>query len=101
MGRSSLSAHPPKAVDVWPAEVEAPKNVVDYGQLEKQNDCVYFVGPLHGVAISKYENGQKEGEATFKDGEMISEKEWDEDGNLTREYPKTEAPAQAGSGQDS
>ena len=42
MGRSSLSAHPPKAVDVWPAEVEAPKNVVDYGQLEKQDDCVYF-----------------------------------------------------------
>jgi len=42
MGRSSLSAHPPKVVYVSPAEVEAPKDVVDYGQLEKQDDCVYF-----------------------------------------------------------
>ena len=32
-----------------------------------------------------YENGQKRGEATFKDGEMISEKEWDKDGNLIKE----------------
>ena len=40
--RSSLSAHPPKVVYVSPAEVEAPQNVVDYGQLEKQDDYVYF-----------------------------------------------------------
>ena len=28
-----------------------------------------------------YENGQKIFEATFKDGDLISEKCWDEDGN--------------------
>jgi|TARA_Y100000310_G_C20586674_1_gene765783 hypothetical protein len=36
---------------------------------------------LDGLWTMWYENGQKEYEQTWKDGEMISEKCWDEDGN--------------------
>ena len=87
--------------------VEAPKVVVDYEKLERRDGLFYFKGePFTGVAVMKYPNGQKRGEATFKDGKWhglrtmwhengqtegeytykdgkyISSKEWDEDGNL-------------------
>lgn len=41
-------------------------------------------GKAHGLSTSWYENGQKEGELTVKDGGVISEKRWDEDGNLLK-----------------
>ena len=41
-------------------------------------------GKLHGLFTRWYENGQKEGELTVKDGAVISEKRWDEDGNLLK-----------------
>ena len=34
-----------------------------------------------GLGTSWHENGQKEREATYKDGELISAKAWDKDGN--------------------
>ena len=40
------------------------------------------VGEKDGKWTFWYENGQKESEETYKDGEMISSKKWDEDGNL-------------------
>ena len=36
---------------------------------------------LDGKSIDRYENGQKSYEVTYKDGELISEKCWDGDGN--------------------
>ncbi|MBT3569445.1 MAG: hypothetical protein HN494_11415 [Opitutae bacterium] len=86
---------------------EGAKVVVDGDDIELRDGLFYFKGePFTGVAVEKadngqkeweatlkdgkkhglwtewYENGQKEFEATFKDGESISYKEWDEDGNL-------------------
>ena len=37
--------------------------------------------PYSGAAVEYYENGQKKGEGTFKDGELIEATRWDEDGN--------------------
>jgi len=41
----------------------------------------YKDGKLDGLHTLWYENGQKLGEGTIKDGELISSKCWDEDGN--------------------
>ena len=41
-----------------------------------------------GIVCGYHDNGQKNQEVTLKDGKLISAKGWDEDGNLTREYPK-------------
>ena len=41
----------------------------------------YKDGELDGLFIYWYENGQKMGEETFKAGELIDLKCWDEDGN--------------------
>ena len=50
-------------------EAEAPKIVVDLEKLERRDELGYFEGkPFTGVAVAKYENGQKAGEYTFKDG---------------------------------
>ena len=40
-----------------------------------------------GLWTSWDPNGQKYGEGTYRNGELISRKEWDKDGNQT--YPKT------------
>ena len=37
--------------------------------------------PRDGLCTEWYVNGQKKWEMTFKDGEMISKKCWEEDGN--------------------
>ena len=39
-------------------------------------------GKKDGLWTSWYENGQKKEEVTFKDGEMISKKYWNEDGSV-------------------
>ena len=40
--------------------------------------------PMNGVLTSYYENGQKRSERIWKDGKMISQKEWNEDGSQDR-----------------
>jgi len=35
-----------------------------------------------GLYTNWYENGQKESEGTYEDGELISEKYWNEDGSV-------------------
>ena len=35
-----------------------------------------------GLYTNWYENGQKRFEGTYKDGELISKKEWNEDGSV-------------------
>ena len=49
---------------------------------QKKMEGTYRDNKLHGLVTGWYEHGPKSGEYTFKDGEVISEKEWDEDGNL-------------------
>jgi antitoxin component YwqK of YwqJK toxin-antitoxin module len=91
--------------DPEPGSVAA-KVVVDGGKIISRDALWYFDGvPFTGVGQRKYENGQKEYEATFQNGEqhglethwhrngqkssertwkngkLISEKEWVEDGN--------------------
>ena len=44
----------------------------------------YKDGRPDGLYTGWYENGQKSGEETFKDGEVISEECWDKDGNKGR-----------------
>ena len=39
-------------------------------------------GEWNGLFTHWYENGQKESEEIFKDGKLISEKEWNKDGSL-------------------
>jgi len=36
---------------------------------------------MDGLLTGWYDNGQKRSELNYKDGEKISEKKWDEDGN--------------------
>ena len=108
---------PKPAIEAPPAAVEAPKVVVDGDQLELRDGLFYFKGePFTGVAVKKYDNGQKEWEATlkdgkkhglwtewyengqkvfeatFKDGELISYNEWDEDGKPLWQDQGGEAP---------
>jgi len=41
-----------------------------------------------------FENGQKESERTFKDGNLISDKYWNEDGSVKEDdYPSNEHPS--------
>ena len=37
--------------------------------------------PFTGVMVNKHENGQKAMEVTYKDGKLVSETKWDEEGN--------------------
>ena len=37
----------------------------------------------NGKRITWFENGQKSSEVTYKEGKLISDKCWDEDGNET------------------
>ena len=71
-------------VEVPKPAVEAPKVVVDYEKLERRDELGYFGGkPFTGVAVAKYENGQKAGETTYLNGTRTSVTEWDENGNQT------------------
>ena len=36
----------------------------------------------NGIHTEFYENGQKKEEGTFKDGKLISKKEWNKDGSV-------------------
>ena len=50
-------------------EIEVPKVVVYWHQLEERDDLEYFEEkPFTGVSVGKYPNGQKRFEHTYKDG---------------------------------
>ena len=56
----------------------------DAPKLVERDGLFYQVNsetPFTGAAVSKYENGQKAVEAIFKDGKLVSETHWDEEGN--------------------
>jgi antitoxin component YwqK of YwqJK toxin-antitoxin module len=45
----------------------------------------YIDGERDGLYRRWYENGQLGSEQNYKDGEQVSEKRWDEEGNLTKD----------------
>ena len=52
----------------------------NFGQKSKEED--YLDGILDRLYTEWYENGQMKFEGTFKDGKLISSKEWNSDGSL-------------------
>jgi antitoxin component YwqK of YwqJK toxin-antitoxin module len=74
-------------VDAPKSVVEAPKVVVDWEKLEERDDLYYFKEkPFTGVAVSKYENGQKDMESTYKDGKLHGlQTEWHTNGQKMAE----------------
>ena len=52
----------------------------NFGQKSKEED--YLDGILDRLYTEWYENGQMKFEGTFKDGKLISSKEWNEDGSV-------------------
>ena len=60
--------------------------VVEVFEDEKLSERVTIKdGKQDGLLTSWYENGQLHYEGNYKDGKLISEKKWDEDGNLTKD----------------
>ena len=55
---------------------------------QKSSERTWKNDKKDGLWTSWYDNGQKWFEKTYENGKKISEKWWDKDGNLTREYPK-------------
>ncbi len=53
------------------------------GGMKSQTE--YRGGELQGTAIGWYENGRKQAEVEFVDGEEVSRREWDEEGNPIEE----------------
>ena len=61
---------------------EAPKVVVDYDELKKRDSLWHFEGKLFtGIAVEEKKFVGQKFKRPFKDGKLISTKEWDEDGN--------------------
>ena len=57
---------------------------IDVDKLVERGGLLYEVNsdkPFSGEVVSYYSNGQKEEEGTYKDGELVEETRWDEDGN--------------------
>ena len=52
-----------------------------YENGEKEEELTYKDEKIDGLYTRWYENGEKMYEGTFKNGDLISEKCWDEDGN--------------------
>ncbi len=50
--------------------------------MEKKYNYNFKDGESDGLQTDWYENGQKEYEETYKDGESISEKRWNKDGSV-------------------
>jgi hypothetical protein len=78
----STADNPPAA-----KTAEVAKVVVDGDKIEEREDLYYFEGKLFtGLAVDKYENGQKKYEATLKDGkEHGLWTEWYENGQKEEE----------------
>jgi len=53
-----------------------------YENGQKKIDRNYNIGKLDGLQIKWYVSGQKESEETYQNGDLISKKEWNEDGSV-------------------
>ena len=58
-----------------------------YENGQKSREPTYKDGQKDGLSLGWHENGQKKWEANYKDGKSISEKYFNNKGELTREYP--------------
>ena len=58
-----------------------------YENGQKEHETNFEDGEVDGLSVYWYENGQKKLEVNYKDGEKISEKHWNEEGELIGEYP--------------
>ena len=47
-----------------------------------KTEVTYKDGELDGLHTSWYKNGQEKFEGTYKDGKVINEKVWNEDGSV-------------------
>jgi antitoxin component YwqK of YwqJK toxin-antitoxin module len=56
-----------------------------YENGQKEWEDNYKDGEQHGTRTRWYENGKKSVEWNYKEGELRSVKEWDEEGNLTKD----------------
>lgn len=52
---------------------------------QKMAEANYVKGNLHWTTTSWYENEQKKEENNYKGGEVLSQKEWDENGTLIKD----------------
>lgn len=52
----------------------------------KKSEKEYRYGQLHGISIIWFENGRKKSEQQYEHSILISEKNWDEEGNLLNKY---------------
>ena len=52
-----------------------------YDNGQKNSEGTYKDGKVDGLEIYWYQNGQKYREVSFINGELISEKSWNEDGS--------------------
>ena len=52
-----------------------------YDSGQKKSEGTYKDGKREGLFTSWHENGQKSWEGTYKDGELVSETKWDKEGN--------------------
>ena len=59
--------------------------VSKYENGKKAEETTYKDGKREGLATAWHENGQKAKEGTFKDGELVSETKWDKEGNEIKE----------------
>ena len=71
-----LNFHEKKSLE----EIEVENTFYENGQ--KETEIVWKGDKVHGYHKEWYDNGQKNGEGNYKDGELISEKEWNEDGSV-------------------
>ena len=80
-GEAALPATPNKPQ----AKVDEPTvQTVDASKLVRRDGLMYegdSETPFTGGVVSKHANGQKELEATYKDGKKVSETKWDKEGN--------------------
>ena len=64
-------------------KIELVKEIKWYENGQKDSEGTYKDGELIGKFTEWYENGKKKEEITWKDGKFIERTEWDEDGNVT------------------
>ncbi len=57
--------------------------MVWYDDGQKEEEYTFKDGEKDGLYTNWWDDGQKQSELTFKDGELISLKYWDGNGNLT------------------
>ena len=62
--------------------IEKIKEEIYHENGQKEGEGTFKDGKLEGLVTGWYENGQKNSEQLFKDGNFISLKEWNEDGSV-------------------